>query len=268
MRSGSWLRPRRERSTADPTEAIASPRNPRVAAAIRLQRGRRRRETAEALLEGPHAIVEAMRAGAVITTFFALDGDPIAEQLANATCDIVFVTRPVLERLAPTATPRGPVAIVAIPSDEIPPVGDLLVAWGVGDPGNVGTLIRTAAAFGLGFAAGPDCADPWSPKTLRSAAGAHFLTSVGRAAEPAELAGDGRLIVATVPRGGDPPASLPNDLDLAVLVGDEALGLPMDIVQAADRIVTIPMPGGTESLNAGVVGAILAYEVGLLRRLS
>jgi TrmH family RNA methyltransferase len=140
------------------------------------------------------------------------------------------------------------------------PGGDLLVAWGVADPGNVGTLIRCAAAFGLGFAAGPGTADPWSPKVLRSGAGGHFRAGAARVGGLEPLRAGDRRLVASVARGGSAPSALPRG-PVAVLVGDEARGLPPEVVAACEAAVTIPMPGGTESLNAAVAGAILAYEV-------
>jgi TrmH family RNA methyltransferase len=138
------------------------------------------------------------------------------------------------------------------------PTGNVVVAWGVSDPGNTGALVRTAAAFGWAFAAGPGTADPWSPKVLRAGAGGHFHTAVGRVADLGDL-GE-RSTVASVVTGGDPPAVLRGRRPLAVLIGDEGAGLPESVVAAADLRVTIPMPGGTESLNAAVAGAILVYE--------
>jgi TrmH family RNA methyltransferase len=173
--------------------------------------------------------------------------------------EIVTVGAAVLARIAGTETPQGVVAVIAVPEPEIPAAGSLLVAWGVSDPGNVGTLVRSAAAFGLGCVAGPGCADPWSPKVVRAGAGAHFRAPIGRVSTLGGLGA--RVTVASVAHRGDLPASLRGTGPAAVLVGDEAAGLPGEIAAAADRRITIPMPGGTESLNAAVAGSILAYEL-------
>lgn len=170
----------------------------------------------------------------------------------------VAVDDRVLARLASTETAQSPVAVFAIPAPRIPATGHLIVAWGVGDPGNVGALIRVAAAFGMGFVTGPGTADPWSPKVLRAAAGGHFRTTIGEAATATTL---GRPLLATVVHGGEHPQRLVGAVDHAVLIGDEAAGLPPELVAAAERTVTIPMPGGTESLNAGAAAAIVAYEL-------
>ncbi len=240
---------------------VRSPRNPRVAAALRLRRARERRASGLTLLEGPNLLEEAVAAGARIRQVFAAADDSRALELASGSAaEIITVTQEVLNRLAPTQHPRGPVAVLEIP----PPArvtGDALLLWGLTDPGNVGTLIRSAAAFSLSVVVGPGSADPWGPKVLRAAAGAHFRTTVApEGARPAATR------VVTVPRGGVAPWQLPAAPRFEVVVGSEAHGLPSQMVAAADIRVTIPMPGGVESLNAAVAGSILAYEVSRLRR--
>jgi RNA methyltransferase, TrmH family len=238
---------------------ITSPRNPRIVAAARLQRSKARRDAGRTLLEGPHLLEAAVAAGGRIEVVFALAGDAAIPHVPGA--DMVEVTQQVLERLAPTEHPRGPVAVMAIP-DPSPPTGrDALVVWGVADPGNVGTLIRTAAAFGLDAVVGPGCADPWSPKVLRAAAGAHFATTVAANASLADLRSVGLTLAAAVVSGGVPVTDLP-DAPLGVLVGSEAHGLPAEVIDECDLRVSIPMPGGIESLNVAVAGAIVAYEMG------
>jgi len=192
---------------------------------------------------------------------FALPGDTASAQAAHRCgADLVVVDERGLKRLATTEHPRSPAAVILVPATPVAPAGDLMAAWGVGDPGNLGTLIRTAAAFGLGFVVGPGTADAWAPKVLRSAAGGHFRTGVAAVDALEALRAGGRRLVATVPRGGSPPMGLPPG-PLAILVGDEARGLPEEVAGACDLAVTIPMRGGTESLNAAVAGAIVAYEV-------
>jgi TrmH family RNA methyltransferase len=171
------------------------------------------------------------------------------------------VSDDVLRKLSTTRQPQSPVAVLEIPEPVLPEDGHLLAAWGLGDPGNTGTLLRTAAAFELGFAAGPGTADLWSPKVLRSAMGGHWRARCGIAADLEDLRGSGRVLAATVVAGGVPPAALGDAGDVALLIGEEAAGLAPEVVAAADLAVTIPMRGGTESLNAAAAGAILAYEL-------
>jgi TrmH family RNA methyltransferase len=233
-----------------------------VVEAIRLHRSRGRTETGTTLIEGPHLFVDAIETGFRIDRVFCLPGDVETRRRAEAAgLETLLVAEKVLGRLATTVHPQSPVAVVPIPTDSVPREGHLMVAWEVSDPGNIGTLIRIAAAFGFGFVSGPGSADPWAPKTLRSGAGAHFRTTIDRVDSLDDLRALERLLVAAVPKGGIHPAGLKPEPDTAVLVGSEADGLPQPLIEAADTRVTIPMPGGTESLNAAVAGAILGYQL-------
>jgi TrmH family RNA methyltransferase len=235
-------------------DILTSTANPAVAAAVRLQRARHRREFGHTLIEGPSVVSEAFASGATISEVFGTS-DAHHDLAADRGLRYRPVTDHVLSRIADTKHPRGPVAVLEIPQSSIPATGRLLVAWGIADPGNCGTLLRTAAAFGYGYVSGPGSADPWSPKTLRSAAGGHFRTTVGQIEELGDF-GD-RALIGTVVSGGAAAGPIgPSD---AIVVGSEAHGLPADVVERCDRLVSLPMPGGTESLNAAVAGAIVAY---------
>lgn len=171
--------------------------------------------------------------------------------------EIVIVDEKVMKRLAGTETPRGPIAVVPIPTHHRPLGRTALVTWGISDPGNLGTLVRTAAAFGYPMVVGPETTDPWSPKVLRGGAGGHFrttVTSVGRLDELDDL-----CLLATVVAGGSAPEDL-DDVPWAIMIGSESHGLPHYVVAASTK-VTIPMDSGTESLNAAIAGAIIAYQV-------
>lgn len=233
-------------------EPVRSTRNPRVAEAVRLHRVRERKELGLTLLEGPHLLAEARDGGADIVRVFGLgpSDDPTW----------VEVTQEVLDRLAGTENPRGPVAVIRIP--EATPVGRDHLSIDVGDPGNAGTLVRTAAAFSLDVVFRTGSVDPWAPKVLRAAAGAHFRTSIGEAPV-------GSGTIATVAKGGVGLHRLADVLDpartWAILIGSEPHGLAPTEVEEADVAVTIPMPGEIESLNAAVAGSIVAYEFGRWR---
>jgi TrmH family RNA methyltransferase len=244
-------------------EPVRSPRNPRVAEAIRLHRARRRAETGRTLLEGPHLLAEAVSFGAALELVFVCQDDTTTADLAKAKgLSTVVVEQAVMKRVAGTQHPRGPVAVLAIPTSPVETGRSVIVGWGVGDPGNVGTLIRSAAAFRMGFVAGPGTADPWAPKVLRAGAGSHFRTTIERAPRLTSeaLQERGYTVVAAVVRGGAAPSQLASVERCALLVGDESSGLPVEAVTAANLTITIPMPGETESLNAAVAGSLLAYE--------
>lgn len=226
--------------------------------AVRLHRRKGRLETGRTLLEGPVLVGEAVAAGVAIQILFGLVDDARGRDLAAAAgIEFSSVTPAVLERISTTETPQSPVAVITIPQGSVAPGGRVLVAWGVGDPGNCGSLIRTAAALSHGFLAGPGTADVWSPKVLRAASGGHFRTGIGEAPDLEWARAGRRVLVATVASGGVTPAPLPPDV--AILVGSEPHGLPPEVVAAADLRITIPMAPGAESLNAAVAGAIVAY---------
>lgn len=237
---------------------ITSLRNPEVLSVVRLHRGRGRGEAGQTLLEGPVLIGEAVGNGFAVSAFYGLDEDDAGRSLAGAAgVGYTAVSAEVLAKMSTTQRAQSPVAVLPIPQAAVPPGGRVIATWGLGDPGNCGTLIRTAGAFSYGFIAGPGSADIWSPKVLRAAAGGHFRTPTGTAVDLKEIRAGGRAIVATVSSGGRAAGPLP--ADAAILVGSEPHGLPPEIVSAADLLVSIPMANGIESLNAAVAGAIVAF---------
>jgi TrmH family RNA methyltransferase len=129
-----------------------------------------------------------------------------------------------------------------------------LALWRVGDPGNVGTILRAADAFGASVALSPGCADPTGPKALRASAGAIFRVPLAGFDEPS-----GKR-VALVSHGGRPLAQLDPGVPVAYVLGAEREGLPDDVVAACDETATIPLADGAESLNVAVAGAIALYE--------
>jgi RNA methyltransferase, TrmH family len=201
---------------------------------------------------------EAVDAGAGVEIVFATEGDATGRRLADAAgARLVVVGEAAFARISTTATPQSPAAIVRIPAPTIPDTGHVLAAWGLADPGNAGTLIRVAAAFGFAYVSGPGSVDPWGPKVLRSAVGAHFRVPMGVCGSVTDLRGAGRRVVAAVARGGGAPG--PFASDTAVLIGSESHGLADEVLEACDALVTIPMVNGSESLNAAVAGAIIAF---------
>ena len=137
------------------------------------------------------------------------------------------------------------------------PLGPLCVSLhGVSDPGNVGTILRSAAAFGAASVAiGPGSADPYGPKAVRASMGSLFRVPLG-----AFDAAEGRR-VALVPRGGVPLPELAVEGEVVLVLGSEREGLPDDVLAACEERASIPQPGGAESLNVALAGAIALYEL-------
>ncbi|HEU4657575.1 MAG TPA: RNA methyltransferase [Capillimicrobium sp.] len=138
------------------------------------------------------------------------------------------------------------------------PTGPLCVAlWGVRDPGNVGTVLRSALAFGAASVAlGPTCADPYGPKAVRASMGAVFAVPMARVDGVAELPGDR---IALVARAGEPLRDTPRGGETTVVVGAEREGLPDEVVEGCDRTAHIPI--ATESLNAAMAATVALYEL-------
>jgi TrmH family RNA methyltransferase len=131
----------------------------------------------------------------------------------------------------------------------------VLALWKVGDPGNVGTLLRTADAFGAAVSLSPECADPLGPRALRASAGAIFRAPlVGWEDVP------GRRI-ALVAHDGVPLDAVDLSPPVTLLLGAEREGLPPGLLESADATTTIATSGGAESLNVAAAGAIALYEL-------
>jgi RNA methyltransferase, TrmH family len=130
-----------------------------------------------------------------------------------------------------------------------------LALWRVGDPGNVGTLLRAADAFGAGVALSDGCADPTGPKALRASMGSVFRVPLSEFSTV-----PGRR-VALVPNGGIPLPELDCGGDVVLVLGAEREGLPPEVLDGCDERVSIPQPGGGESLNVAMAGSIALYEL-------
>ncbi len=232
---------------------ISSPHNDRIKAVRRLRRARERRETGHTILEGRHPLGAALAAGVIPEVVFVPEGDPAPD----IDTEVVTITQEVLDTIAPTEAPRGPIAVIAVPEPEPLEAEPTVVLWELTTPGNVGTLIRTAAAFGWNVARHGG-ADPWSPKVLRAGAGAHFVVRISEADNTGVLRAAGLTPVATVSTGGVPPVAIDTSTPVALLVGNEAHGLPQDVIGACEATLTVPILG-LESLNAAVAGSIAMY---------
>jgi TrmH family RNA methyltransferase len=161
------------------------------------------------------------------------------------------------ELLAEVATLAHPPRVIGVyRRDDLPrgvrPV--TLALWHVADPGNVGTLLRSADAFGAGVALSPGCADPTSPKALRGSMGAVFRVPTADFDEPA-----GRR-VALVPHGGEPLPSVDLSGDVVFVLGAEREGLPAEVLEHCDVRASIPQSGDAESLNVAMAGTVALYE--------
>lgn len=236
--------------------------------------GRERR--GRTLAEGVRLVEEALAAGIALdgaVTSPALDATPRGRALAEALAARGVHVEAVSERdfgdLAETEHPQGVLAVIALPSWEPGqvrpgPARPVLVLDGVQDPGNVGTMARTALALGAaGLVALPGTAELANPKVVRGAMGALFRLPAIHL-EGGSLAGwltaaGAELWVAEA--GAEPVAKVKPSGPVAIAVGNEGAGVRPEVAALARRRVGIPLAPGTESLNAAIAAAILLYEV-------
>jgi len=229
--------------------------------------GRERRKTGQTLLDGVH-LVEAYEAvyGPVDTLLAgesALTGGEIADFVAGR--EIVVLADSLLRDLGLVDTPSGLLALVATPKRAAAPAPDqdAILLDGVQDPGNVGTLLRTAAAAGVTQALlSPGCASAWSPKVLRAGQGAHFALAIHEDVNLASFIADYRGTAAVTCLDGSTllyQASWGGPL--AWVFGAEGQGVRAELIAAAGLRIRIPMPGAVESLNVGAAAAVCLFEM-------
>lgn len=247
---------------------ITSTKNPRVQALRELRQAKGRQDCY--LAEGVKLVREALRYAQVETVLAdAAQAEAFAPLLSQAP-DVLLAPAHVVAAVCDAKTPQGICAAVRLPAplDLDAAHGALLVLDGVQDPGNVGTMIRTAEAAGFsGVLLSPACADAFAPKTVRATMGSIFRVPIWRGALGEALAGlqgRGFSLVATA-MDGQPPAALRRrvQLPLALLIGSEGSGLSPALLDMADHRASLPMRGQVESLNAAVAAGLLMY--GLLQ---
>jgi len=254
---------------------LRSPDNPRIRRWRRLIAERHaRRRARRAWLEGTRLVGAYLDAcGAPLTLVLsaqAVESPEISGLVARAGIVPVVLSPSLFAELADTETPQGIAAEIEIPesSSATENAAPCVFLDGVRDPGNVGAILRSAAAFGIPqIVLGGGCADPWSPKVLRAAMGAHFALHLCEAADlPRRFAAFDGERICTVPRGGTPL----DEIDLrgrhAWAFGSEGQGVREAMAAAATRQVSIPIARAAESLNVAVAASICLYESARQRR--
>lgn len=235
-----------------------------------LGRARERREANAFLVEGVRLVEEAVKSNWKIQ--FALydetlsdRGELQAEGLRSRGVDVEMVSERLMKSLSETETPQGILAVLTHTQLPIPnPLNFVLIPDQIRDPGNLGTLLRSAAAAGVqAVLLPPETTDAFAPKVVRSGMGAHFRLAIRsmnweeiwQVGKSAEL----QIYLADM----DGQSCWETDLrrPLALLVGGEAEGASEEARKLADQTISIPMVGRVESLNAGVAGSVLMFEV-------
>jgi len=257
---------------------VASRHNERLRDVARLiASSRERRKSGRCVLEGAHLIdVYVARIGMpqiLVVADDALVRADVAALVGEVPQDrIIVVSRKLFDDAASLPADIGVLAVVPTPRVEPQRHVDFcLLLDDVQDPGNVGSMIRTAAAAGAEqVILSPRCAFAWAPKVLRAAQGAHFLTAIVEDVDVAAWATSFKdahgSIVAMVAAGGTSLYRADLRERIAIAIGSEGRGLSRELLAVADRRVTIPMATGSESINAAAAAAIVLFEAVRQRR--
>jgi len=256
---------------------LTSIRSPRVKSARQLGKRALRQRARSFLAEGPQAVGEALAAGDVVTQLFVTAAaqprhTELVELAAEQGADVHLVSGEVMTELAQTITPQGVLAVcrfVDVPLADVPAGSRLVVVLAnVRDPGNAGTVLRTADAAGAGgviFAG--SSVDPYNSKCVRASAGSlfHLPVVTGIAVDEAVRVLRDRGLQVLAADGG--ATTTLDDLQsagqlgrpTAWLLGNEAWGLPADVLDLADQAIAVPIYGRAESLNLAAAAAVCLY---------
>jgi RNA methyltransferase, TrmH family len=279
--SCSWNQPMKHNAKAAPRSSeadrlrpIAGRHNQRLK---ELRQAFRRAELTaqgECAIEGVKLIEEAIRSGLHLeSVFFSESARPLAEKFLlqiHARTETVVLPNALFNSIVPSETPQGVAALLKLPAFSLVQVldrsssGPLVVAAGLQDPGNLGTILRSAEAFGAaGVFLTEGTVSPYNAKVLRGSAGSIFRLPLARiaSAELVPLLRQGGIrLLATSSHRGTPLPQVSWTLPLAIFIGSEGAGLPRDLMHQMDETLAIPQAAQVESLNAGVAASIVLYE--------
>jgi RNA methyltransferase, TrmH family len=255
-------------------------RHPEVRRLRALLRDRRARADEDAfVLEGPRVVEGALDRGAPLEAIYFGPGAarafaPLADRAAATGARVVELREGVLEKVATTRTPQpvlGVAGRVSVAVADLPVSGHLVVAVDVADPGNLGTMLRSAEASGAGglVVVGDNSVDLHHPKVVRSSAGAIFGVRAAEQDDPSAaldaIGSRGRTRLAARADEGTPYDQ--TDLtDACVVLGNEARGIPSELASHLDGAVRVPMSGAVESLNVAMAATVLCFEAARQRR--
>jgi len=237
---------------------------------VLLGRSRERREANAFVVEGVRLVEEAIQSNwnfqfALYNEALSDRGRLIVESLQSRDVDVEMVSDSLMNSLSETETPQGILAILEFKPLLIPDAPDfILIPDQIRDPGNLGTLLRSAVATGVqAVLLPPETTDAFAPKVLRSGMGAHFRLPIHSMTweEIGETSKSARLQMYLADMDGTSCWETDLRQPLALIVGGEAEGAGNEARKLANQQISIPMPGRMESLNAGVAGSILMFEV-------
>ena len=241
-------------------KTITSRTNPEIKHIASLQTKKHRTKHGQFIAEGIRACTTLIQHGHTPIALYVTERNITAAEEIIKEAHIVLVSDHVMEKISGAATPSGVVGLFSIPKPPTPnQLTSGLVLACIADPGNTGTLMRTAAALNSKSIVIIEGADPWSPKVIQASAGTIGMLTIFQWSWGELLAHKGnKKLSALIVSGGKDPREI-KGADTLLIVGSEAHGIPQEWIAACDETVTLPMPGGTESLNAAIAGSIALY---------
>ena len=239
-------------------EVITSKDNTRIKNLRKLHKKKERSRAGMFLIDGEHLVEEAVKSSQQIHYIIAEEHYAFSFDVTGY--EVIYVTEPVLKTLSQLETPQGVMAAVTYVPQEVS--GDkVLVLDDVQDPGNLGSLIRTADAFGFDrVVMSPESVDPFSDKVLRSAQGSTFHIRIEVADIGPVIESFNGLSIGTSLRDAEYMEDIPQADETLVVLGNEGRGVSDDALDHVDRTVKIHMPGNSESLNVAIAGGILMHH--------
>lgn len=231
------------------------------------------------IVDGPILVAEALRVGAPLEAIYVEAGtnEAIVDDASAAGVRVHVVQPGAVHQFTDVMTPQGVVALANMPTLSLADALDhaagspVLVLCGVADPGNAGTLLRMAEASGVGavlFCEGS--VDPFAPKCVRASAGSIFHVPVVSGGNPVQvleaIGGRGVQRLGTDAHRGKPYDEIDLTAAFALVLGNEAHGLPAEIAEIIDGWVHVPMAGEIESLNVAVAGSVICFDAARQRR--
>ncbi len=260
-------------------KAISSRDNPRIRLLLKLiAQPRECRRQQLTVLDGVHLLRSLLDSGGHplwgAVTGLALTRDEVAAAVADSTqrgTEWFELPEALFKAVAPTAHPSGVLALFPLPlaagptgPDAAQGLGDqafVLMLEAIQDPGNLGTLLRSAQGAGVACVAlSPGCAEPWSPKVLRAGMGAHFFLDLYEDVDLPALAAQRGGVWAAAADGGRTAWQAPLANARGLVIGNEGAGITPALRAACQGSVAIPLQAGCESLNAAIAGSVLLFE--------
>jgi RNA methyltransferase, TrmH family len=249
---------------------ITSPQNEKVKLVRALQdRAKTRRKEGKIVLEGARLVRDACQQGHQPDFVFYTSGNIDVTFLANYAIEPIPVSEEVMRAISDTQQPQGVIGVFPMPNPDFPPEASrILILDSIRDPGNLGTILRTAAAAGVeAVLLSPTCVDPYNPKALRGGMGAHFRIPLSEANWERIATSCYNKMVYVADSEGDLSYDAADwSAAWAIIIGGEAHGAGGEALSLAHHRVYIPMAAATESLNVAIAAGVILFEAARQQR--